>query len=719
MAPLLIALLVATVAPAAEQPQPRGYSVPLIDLAADSARQTIVDREAGQYLGHVSTLLLEDGKTILCVYPKGHGKGAIVYKRSTDGGRTWSERLATPKSWETSRETPTLFRTVDAAGKKRVLLFSGLYPIRMSVSEDDGQTWSELAPIGEFGGIVAMGDVIKLNDKPGHYAALFHDDGRFFKNAGKASGEFVMYQTDSTDGGLTWSAPREIWRGREVHLCEPGAVRSPDGKQIAILLRENRRVRNSHVMFSDDEARTWSPPRELPAALTGDRHTARYAKDGRLVVTFRDQCYESPTKGDWVAWVGRYEDIAGGTEGQYRVRLMDNTKAADCCYPGAEVLPGDGAMVMTTYGHWTKGQPPYIASVRLRLEEVDGKAGAMLESHAARPAEFVKKLGDYRPVLKFDDGADVKTESDWARRRAEILRYWHSVMGEWPPLLQRPKVETLESVQRDGYAQHKVRVEVAPEQTVDGYLLVPPGDGPFPAVVVPFYDAETSAALHDKYPLLDFGRQLTRRGFVTLSIGSPGGDARKPDPGKPVWQPLSYLAYVAANCHTALAQMPNVDPQRIGIVGHSYGGKWALFASCLYDKFAAAAWSDPGIVFDESRGNVNYWEPWYLGRQEGVTRKPGIPSQENPRTGAYKKMIDERRDLHELHALMAPRPFLVSGGSEDPAERWIPLNQTVAVNKLLGQEGRVFMTNRPGHTPTPESNAILYAFFEHALGRRR
>ena len=36
---------------------------------------------------------LEDGKTILCVYPKGHGRGGIVYKRSTDGGLSWSERL--------------------------------------------------------------------------------------------------------------------------------------------------------------------------------------------------------------------------------------------------------------------------------------------------------------------------------------------------------------------------------------------------------------------------------------------------------------------------------------------------------------------------------------------------------------------------------------------------------------------------------------------------
>ena len=64
----------------------RGYSIPLIDLAGEKQRQVIVDKETGQYLGHPTTVLLEDGKTIIAVYPKGHGKGAIQMKRSTDSG---------------------------------------------------------------------------------------------------------------------------------------------------------------------------------------------------------------------------------------------------------------------------------------------------------------------------------------------------------------------------------------------------------------------------------------------------------------------------------------------------------------------------------------------------------------------------------------------------------------------------------------------------------
>ncbi|MDC0935350.1 sialidase family protein [Pirellulales bacterium] len=351
--------------------QSRGYSIPTIDLASQTHLQTIVDREKGLYLGHPTTVLLEDQRTMIAVYPKGHGRGAIVMKRSADAGKTWSDRLPTPDSWQTSKETPTIHRVVDASGKKRLILWSGLYPARLSVSDDDGLSWSELQPAGDWGGIVVMGCVEKL-DVPGRYLAMFHDDGRFFRSDSKRAKptKMALYKTFSHDGGLTWSSPTTIWCSSRIHLCEPGCIRSPDGKQLAVLLRENSRTRNSHVIFSDDEGQTWTKPRELPASLTGDRHTGKYAPDGRLFISFRDRTHESPTHGDWVAWVGKYEDIVEGREGQYRVRLMDNKKGADCAYPGVEVLP-NGTFVTTTYGHWTAGEEPYIVSVRVTLQEID------------------------------------------------------------------------------------------------------------------------------------------------------------------------------------------------------------------------------------------------------------------------------------------------------------------------------------------------------------
>ncbi len=356
-----------------------GYDIPLVDLDAEPGRHVLVDREAGQYLGHVSTELLEDGRTILAVYPKGHGKGEIVYKRSSDGGLSWSERLPTPASWATSREVPTIHRVIDpASGKKRLILWSGLYPARLAVSEDDGASWSELEPAGDWGGIVVMGFVERLRD--GSYLAMFHDDGRFFSDQNRRADPrvFTLYQTFSRDGGLTWSQPEVVWSGSDVHLCEPGCVRSPDGATLAVLLRENSRSRNSYVIFSEDEGRSWSAPRELPASLTGDRHTAAYAPDGRLFLSFRDTTRESVTQGDWVGWVGTWEDLRNGRPGQYRVRLKDNKHRWDTTYPGVEVLP-DGTFVATTYGHWEEGQQPYILCARFTLDELDERAARLPE----------------------------------------------------------------------------------------------------------------------------------------------------------------------------------------------------------------------------------------------------------------------------------------------------------------------------------------------------
>jgi len=355
----------------------RGFTIPLIDLATETDRQVVIDREEGQYLGHPTTVLLEDNKTMVCVYPKGHGKGGIVMKRSADAGKTWSERLPVPESWSTSREVPTIHRVIDAQGTKRLIMWSGLYPARLAVSEDDGHNWSELKPVGDWGGIVVMGFVEKLKT-PGRYLAMFHDSGKHFTAEGKATNPKAMklYKTFSNDGGLTWSFPETVWQGSDVHLCEPGCIRSPDGKQLAVLLRENNRRRNSYVIFSNDEGKTWSIPRELPGALTGDRHTGKYAPDGRLFISFRDRTHESPTQGDWVGWIGTYDDLVAGREGQYRVRLMDNTHKWDCAYPGVEILP-DGTYVTTTYGHWEKDKKPYVVSVRFTLDELDAKAAAL------------------------------------------------------------------------------------------------------------------------------------------------------------------------------------------------------------------------------------------------------------------------------------------------------------------------------------------------------
>lgn len=338
-----------------------------------------------------------------------------------------------------------------------------------------------------------------------------------------------------------------------------------------------------------------------------------------------------------------------------------------------------------------------------------------IAQHFQPPSDWASQKGDYRSLLMTGSGHEVKTNRQWQERRQELLDQWQKAMGPWPAVIENPKVEVISETVRDGITQRRVRIEIAPAQTGEGWLLIPPGRRPLPAVLVPFYEPETSAGLKADKPDRDLGWQLAKRGMVTLNIGTPGGDAYKPEIGQAQCQPLSFHAYVAANCWQAMSHMPEIDAKRIGIVGHSYGGKWSMFAGALWDKFSVVAVSDPGIAFDETRGSINYWEPWYLGRDANVTRKPGLPTKDNPTTGAYKQLRAGGHDLHEIQALICPRPYFVSGGSEDPAKRWQVLNHLIEVNRLLGFENRVGMTNRPDHSPTPQSNAALVDFFDHFL----
>ena len=338
------------------------------------------------------------------------------------------------------------------------------------------------------------------------------------------------------------------------------------------------------------------------------------------------------------------------------------------------------------------------------------------------PTEYKGAYGAYRSPLKFYDGHAVKTLKDWEKRRNEIFTRWNKMMGAWPTLLKDQQMKILDSMRRDGFTQYRVQFYWTPDEQTEGYLLVPDGKGMKPAVITVYYEPETAIGWGSPdHPNRDFAYQLTKRGFVTLSIGTTKATKEKtfslyyPNISNAQVEPLSMLACAAANAWYVLSKIPQVDSSRIGIMGHSFGGKWAMFASCLFNKFACAVWSDPGIVFDESRQDINYWEPWYLGYYPKPWRNRGMITEQNPAKGLYPKLVAEGYDLHELHALMAPRPFLVSGGSEDPPKRWIPLNHTIEVNRFLGYKNRVAMTNRPAHAPTADSNEQAYLFLEYFL----
>ena len=344
---------------------------PTVDLSGDTARHVVVAQGTAEvYQGHPTTVLLPDGKTMYAVWTYNHGGECGPMKRSDDGGRTWTELLPVPASWKTVKNCPTIYRLTDPAGVARLVVYGGQGPdgkMHQSHSVDGGETWTPMQSIGlecvmPFCTVVPIEGGKKLLGltnirRPGETREVRSN---------------VIVQSTSTDGGLTWMPWEVILDLPGLKPCEPWVVRSPDGRQLLCLLRENVN-RMALYMTSDDEGRTWTGAKALPPGLYGDRHAAVFAPDGRLVVGMRDTggAHGSPTSTHFVAWVGRYEDIVEGRDGTYRVKLLHSYKGGDNGYPGVEVLP-DGTIVATTYIKYREGpEKNSVVSTRFTLAETD------------------------------------------------------------------------------------------------------------------------------------------------------------------------------------------------------------------------------------------------------------------------------------------------------------------------------------------------------------
>ena len=348
----------------------------LIDITCETDRHVVIAHGTQKvYQGHPTTVLLPDGKTIFCTWCINHGGHCGPLAKSEDGGLTWMS-VETPKNWEGVYNAPSIYLLEDQSLKQRLFVFAARTKnertMQQSMSVDGGHTWSPFQSIG-MPCVMGFTSIIRL--KNGYHLGLYPRGKDDLDQT-----PLKVWQSISRDGGLTWGEPslfvEDEASGRDPD--EPEIIRSPNGSQLLVLFRENLRKGNSLMVTSEDEGENWSDLRETPWGLTGDRHKARYAPDGRLVVGFRDKAINSSSRGSFLAWVGTYDDIIAGRPGQYRIKLLhqhvdqgNKRQEGDCGYPGLELLP-DGTLIGTTYVHYKSGlEQNSVVSVRFKLEELD------------------------------------------------------------------------------------------------------------------------------------------------------------------------------------------------------------------------------------------------------------------------------------------------------------------------------------------------------------
>lgn len=412
-------------------------NLPVVDISQLTRRHVAVAAGTEQvYQGHPTTLLMPDGKTMFCVWSLGHGGPAGQMARSDDAGLTW-QRMddQLPPGFKTHRNCPSIYRMADPQNKERLWVFSAQPRMPSIVSEDGGKTWQEMKPLG-FDCVMTFSSVVRLKD--GSYLGMYHVNAPGYLTK--------VLQTRTADGGLTWSEPRVVADETAGHApCEPFAFRSPDGKELCCLMRENTHQGRSLMMFSLDEGQTWSRPQDTPWGLTGDRHIGVYAADGRLVIAFRDKAHGSSTLNHFVAWVGTYDELRNCRPGQYRIKLLHCNAGGDSGYPGMELLR-DGAIVATTYIKYQPGKNKQsVMSTRFTLKETDALQQARsadpksyqtpaTEETVGKALAFVAALPirDF-PDAKLDLGADFTAAVKFETTGQGTLFSKCAAIGHWSP----------------------------------------------------------------------------------------------------------------------------------------------------------------------------------------------------------------------------------------------------------------------------------------------
>ncbi|MFO7937630.1 MAG: sialidase family protein [Kiritimatiellia bacterium] len=343
---------------------------PYRDLSQDRSRHVIIEAGTPEiYQGHATTVLLADGKTMFAVWTLNHGGPCGPLALSEDGGKTWKrvdERL--PEEFKKYRNCPAIYRMTDKQGKERLFIFacgeadpgkSRSIEMARVMSEDGGKTW-EMMPSIPVTCVMPICSMIQLKD--GSYLAQYND-----RWPEKQKIWNRVFQMTSSDGGLTWSKATLVAQHPEMNLCEPFLLRSPDGKEICAILRDNAKNALSKLIFSRDEGKTWSEPENSSWGLTGHRHHGVQLKDGRWVIAFRDMAPKSPTQGHFVAWVGSYDEIKKKCPGK-RIKLLHSNAGMDCGYAALSLLP-DETIFAVTYIKYKPGKDKHsIVGVRFKMD---------------------------------------------------------------------------------------------------------------------------------------------------------------------------------------------------------------------------------------------------------------------------------------------------------------------------------------------------------------
>jgi dienelactone hydrolase len=280
---------------------------------------------------------------------------------------------------------------------------------------------------------------------------------------------------------------------------------------------------------------------------------------------------------------------------------------------------------------------------------------------------------------------------------------------EPPPLAAR----ILNVTEGDGYSRRLIEYAASGKSRIQAYLLVPQGNGrPFPGAVAIHQDrpddrydigkSEPAGLRGD--PNLHYGLELCRRGYVVLCPDRAGFESRQHaadqfDNG-PI--PLRDVLYELHRAVACLMSQPEVDPRRIGAIGHSAGGWLAALLTYTNQQIGVCATSCATWL-------------WRWSREPRPERLAGLSVPKPPIPGLLAW-----GDQDDVLAAIAPRPYLETRGDPWPAELEAELTRKAQQRyaELGAPERFRKITYAAGHTFRSDMREQSYQWFDRWLATK-
>ena len=353
--------------------------------------------------------------------------------------------------------------------------------------------------------------------------------------------------------------------------------------------------------------------------------------------------------------------------------------------------------------------------------------GAILMSRTvdAQPPFYDDKANLMMYLDEEGQARAVATPDDWQRRREHILGNMQLVMGPLPDVSRRVPldVQVLEEVREDGFTRRKITFAAGlrlPDGSVDdaddrvpAYLFIPAGLKGRAAAMLCLH--QTTAIGKGEpagvagLPNLHYARELAERGYVTLAPDYPNyGEYRMDAYARGYLSATMKGIWNHMRAVDVLQSLPEVDPERIGSIGHSLGGHNSLFVAAFDERIKVIVTSCGFNSFQKYMGgNLAGWS------HAGYMPRIATVYDTDPRRMPF--------DFTDVLGALGPRAVFINAptgdGNFEVTGVHDCINAALPVFELLGAGDRlVAMHPDCGHEFPPETREEAYGFVDRVLG---